>query len=154
MILYPAIDLKGGKCVRLRQGDMARTTIFNDDPAAQARLFAEAGFEWLPCVDLDSASEGRVVNAPSIKEIPAAVKIPMQLGGGIRDWPAIEMWLKAGIARVILGTAALRNPALVKEAARAYPGRIAVGIDASRQGGDRGLGGKFLSRPIRSRLPV
>lgn len=130
MILFPAIDLKGGRCVRLRRGDMASATVFNDDPAAQARIFADAGFAWLHCVDLDGAFEGRSVNVDAIRAIRAAIDLPIQLGGGIRDRAGIEAWLEAGIARVILGTAALRNPALVREAAAAYPGRIAVGIDA------------------------
>lgn len=130
MILFPAIDLKDGACVRLKRGAMESATIFNSDPAAQARAFADAGFEWLHCVDLDGAFQGRSVNAAAIKAIRASVDLPIQLGGGIRDRAGIEHWLDAGIARVILGTAALRNPALVKEAARAHPGRIAVGIDA------------------------
>jgi phosphoribosylformimino-5-aminoimidazole carboxamide ribotide isomerase len=130
MILFPAIDLKDGRCVRLIQGDMAQATVFNDDPAAQARAFETAGFEWLHCVDLNGAFEGRSANAPAIRAILAAIKIPVQLGGGIRDSAAIESWLAEGITRVILGTAAVRNPALVKEAARNFPRRIAVGIDA------------------------
>ncbi len=130
MILFPAIDLKGGRCVRLKRGEMASATVFNDDPADQARLFAEAGFSWLHCVDLDGAFEGRSVNIAAIRAIRAAVDLPIQLGGGIRDRAGIEVWLEAGITRVILGTAALRNPVLVREAARAYPNRIAVGIDA------------------------
>lgn len=130
MIIFPAIDLKDGNCVRLRQGDMAQATIFNHDPAAQARAFESAGFEWLHCVDLNGALAGRSVNAPAIKAILTAIKIPVQLGGGIRDRAAIDFWLAAGVARVVLGTAALRDPALIKEAALAHPGRIAVGIDA------------------------
>ncbi|MGB8363270.1 MAG: 1-(5-phosphoribosyl)-5-[(5-phosphoribosylamino)methylideneamino]imidazole-4-carboxamide isomerase [Rhizomicrobium sp.] len=130
MILFPAIDLKGGRCVRLKRGEMASATVFNDDPADQARLFAAAGFSWLHCVDLDGAFEGRSVNVAAIRAIRAAIDLPIQLGGGIRDRAGIEAWLEAGIARVILGTAALRNPALVHEAAIAYPGRVAVGIDA------------------------
>lgn len=130
MILFPAIDLKGGRCVRLKRGEMASATVFNDDPAAQARRFAADGFSWLHCVDLDGAFEGRSANAPAIAAIRASVDLPIQLGGGIRDRAAIEAWLEAGIARVILGTAALRNPGLVREAAAAHPGRIAVGIDA------------------------
>lgn len=130
MILFPAIDLKGGRCVRLQRGEMASATVFNDDPAAQARLFAAAGFSWLHCVDLDGAFEGQSVNAAAIRAIRAAVALPIQLGGGIRDRAAIEGWLAEGITRLILGTAALRNPALVREAAAAHPGRIAVGIDA------------------------
>lgn len=130
MILYPAIDLKDGACVRLKRGEMDQATIFNADPAAQARSFAGAGFEYLHCVDLNGAFEGRSANAPAIRAIRAAIDLPIQLGGGIRDRAAIDNWLDAGISRVILGTAALRNPQLVKEAARACPGRIAVGIDA------------------------
>ncbi len=130
MILFPAIDLKNGCCVRLKRGEMASATIFNDDPVAQAEIFAKAGFEWLHCVDLDGAFEGRSVNTNAINAIRAKVSLPIQLGGGIRDRAGIDGWLGAGIARVILGTAALRNPALVREAAKAHPGRIAVGIDA------------------------
>lgn len=130
MILYPAIDLKDGACVRLKRGAMAEATIFNDDPAAQARGFADAGFEWLHCVDLNGAFEGRSANTDAIKAIRAGVSLPIQLGGGIRDRAGIDAWLEAGIARVILGTAAVRDSQLVKDAARAHPGRIAVGIDA------------------------
>jgi phosphoribosylformimino-5-aminoimidazole carboxamide ribotide isomerase len=130
MILFPAIDLKGGRCVRLKRGEMASATVFNDDPADQARIFANAGFHWLHCVDLDGAFKGRSVNVDAIKAIRGSVDLPIQLGGGIRDRAGIEIWLSAGITRVILGTAALHNPALVKEAAKANPGRIAVGIDA------------------------
>ncbi len=130
MIIFPAIDLKDGRCVRLRQGDMAQATVFNDDPAAQARAFEAAGFEYLHLVDLNGAFAGRSVNASAIRDIIAAIKIPLQLGGGIRDRDAIEHWLAAGVTRVILGTIAVSNPELVAEAARAYPGRIAVGIDA------------------------
>ena len=130
MILFPAIDLKGGQCVRLKLGDMAEATVFNDDPAAQARAFEAQGFRWLHLVDLDGAFAGRPVNAAAIEAILAAVTIPMQLGGGIRDLAMIETWLARGIRRVILGTVALRDPDLVKDACRRYPGRIAVGIDA------------------------
>lgn len=130
MILYPAIDLKDGACVRLKRGEMDQATIFNNDPAAQARAFADAGFQWLHCVDLNGAFEGRSANTDAIKKIRAAISLPVQLGGGIRDRAAIDAWLEAGITRVILGTAALKNPALVKEAAAAHPTRIAVGIDA------------------------
>jgi phosphoribosylformimino-5-aminoimidazole carboxamide ribotide isomerase len=130
VILFPAIDLKGGSCVRLKRGEMASATVFNEDPGGQARLFADAGFSWLHCVDLDGAFEGCSVNIDAIRAIRAAVNLPIQLGGGIRDRAGIESWLNAGIARVILGTAALRNPALVREAANAYPGQIAVGVDA------------------------
>lgn len=130
MILYPAIDLKDGACVRLKRGEMDQATIFNTDPAAQARAFADAGFQWLHCVDLNGAFEGKSANTDAIKKIRAAIDLPIQLGGGIRDRAGIDGWLEAGITRVILGTAALKNPALVKEAAKAHPGRIAVGIDA------------------------
>jgi phosphoribosylformimino-5-aminoimidazole carboxamide ribotide isomerase len=130
MILFPAIDLKGGQCVRLKLGDMAAATVFNDDPAAQARDFQAQGFRWLHLVDLDGAFAGKPVNAPAVEAILAAIEIPVQLGGGIRDMAMIETWLGRGIGRVILGTVALRNPELVKEACRRFPGRIAVGIDA------------------------
>ena len=130
MILFPAIDLKNGEAVRLQQGDMARATVFSRDPAAQARVFAEQGFTYLHLVDLDGAFTGKPVNAAAVERILAAVKIPVQLGGGIRDRATVDTWLDKGIARVIVGTAAVRDPALVKAAARAYPGRIAVGLDA------------------------
>jgi phosphoribosylformimino-5-aminoimidazole carboxamide ribotide isomerase len=130
MIIFPAIDLKDGVCVRLKKGAMEDATVFNTDPAAQAKSFAEAGFEWLHCVDLNGAFAGRSVNAEAIRAIRAATALPIQLGGGIRDRAAVEGWLEAGITRVILGTAALTDPAFVKEAARAYPGRIVVGADA------------------------
>ena len=130
MILYPAIDLKDGRCVRLLRGDFDRETVFNDDPAAQAARFAAQGFRWLHVVDLNGAAAGRAVNRARVEEILAAVTIPVQLGGGIRDMAAIEMWLARGVARAILGTAALTEPGLVREAARAFPGRVAVGIDA------------------------
>jgi phosphoribosylformimino-5-aminoimidazole carboxamide ribotide isomerase len=130
VILYPAIDLKGGQCVRLVQGDMARATVFNADPAAQARDFANAGCAWLHLVDLDGAFAGAPMNEAAVDAILAAVDIPCQLGGGIRDLATIESWLAKGIARVILGTVALKNPALVRAACISHPGRIAVGIDA------------------------
>ncbi|WP_119460513.1 1-(5-phosphoribosyl)-5-[(5-phosphoribosylamino)methylideneamino]imidazole-4-carboxamide isomerase [Rhodospirillaceae bacterium SYSU D60014] len=130
MILFPAIDLKDGACVRLRQGDMAAATVFNENPAAQARSFAAQGVDWLHLVDLDGAFAGRPMNAAAVDAILAAVDRPCQLGGGIRDRATIDRWLERGIARVILGTAALKDPALVREACRAHPGRIAVGIDA------------------------
>jgi phosphoribosylformimino-5-aminoimidazole carboxamide ribotide isomerase len=130
VILYPAIDLKNGEAVRLRQGDMARATVFNRDPAAQAVLFAQQGFDYLHIVDLDGAFAGKPMNAAAVERILAAVKIPLQLGGGIRDRATIEGWLGKGVTRVIIGTAAVRNPALVREAARAYPQRVAVGLDA------------------------
>ena len=130
MILYPAIDLKGGQCVRLVRGDMGQATVFNDDPADQARAFRDAGFERLHLVDLDGAIEGRAVNDAAVRGILAATDAPAQLGGGIRDRAAIDRWLEAGLARVILGTVALSDPELVKDACKAHPGRIAVGIDA------------------------
>ncbi len=130
MIIFPAIDLKGGRCVRLKRGEMTSATVFNDDPANQAQLFASAGFQWLHCVDLDGAFEGRSMNTNAIEAIRRSVSLPIQLGGGIRDRAAIDAWLAAGITRVILGTAALRNPALVRDAAKAYPERVIVGIDA------------------------
>lgn len=130
MILFPAIDLKDGQCVRLRLGDMEQATVFNDDPAEQARSFESQGFEWLHLVDLNGAFEGRPVNAAAVERILAAIRLPVQLGGGIRSMGQIEAWLGKGIRRVILGTAALRDPDLVRQACRAFPGQIAVGIDA------------------------
>lgn len=130
MILFPAIDLKDGQCVRLKLGEMDAATVFNDDPAAQAKLFEEQGFEWLHIVDLNGAFAGKPVNGDAVDAILAAISMPTQLGGGIRDMATIEHWLSKGIRRVILGTAAVRDPALVREACRAYPGRVAVGIDA------------------------
>jgi phosphoribosylformimino-5-aminoimidazole carboxamide ribotide isomerase len=130
VILFPAIDLKNGEAVRLEQGDMARATTFHRDPAEQARAFATQGFDYLHIVDLDGAFAGRPMNAAAVERILGAVRIPVQLGGGIRDHATIEGWLAKGIARVIIGTAAVRDPALVKEAAKQFPGRIAVGLDA------------------------
>ncbi|MBC8019971.1 MAG: 1-(5-phosphoribosyl)-5-[(5-phosphoribosylamino)methylideneamino]imidazole-4-carboxamide isomerase [Methyloceanibacter sp.] len=130
MILFPAIDLKDGQCVRLRQGEMAQATVFNTDPASQARSFEEQGFEWLHVVDLNGAFEGRPMNEQAVASIFDAVHISIQLGGGIRDLETIVTWLEKGIDRVVLGTAAVRDPALVREAARDFPGCIAVGIDA------------------------
>lgn len=130
MILYPAIDLKDGQCVRLLRGAMDRATVFSDDPAAQARAFQDAGCAWLHLVDLNGAFEGHPVNAAAVESILAATTIPAQLGGGIRDMATIGMWLEKGIARVILGTVAVEDPALVHEAARAFPGQVAVGLDA------------------------
>ncbi len=130
MILYPAIDLKDGKAVRLLRGDMDRATVFNDDPAAQARAFVEAGCEWLHLVDLNGAFAGQPVNAEPVEAILNTCDVPAQLGGGIRDMATIETWLSKGLARVILGTVAVENPTLVREAARAFPGQVAVGIDA------------------------
>jgi phosphoribosylformimino-5-aminoimidazole carboxamide ribotide isomerase len=130
VILFPAIDLKQGHCVRLQQGDMTRATVFNEDPAAQTLAFSRQGFEYLHVVDLDGAFAGHPVNAAAVEAILAAVQIPLQLGGGIRDIGDIERWLEKGVARVIMGTAAVRDPDLVRRAARLYPGRIVVGIDA------------------------
>jgi phosphoribosylformimino-5-aminoimidazole carboxamide ribotide isomerase len=130
VLLFPAIDLKDGTCVRLVRGAMDSATVFNTNPAEQARSFASVGFDWLHIVDLNGAFDGRSVNAEPIKAILAAVKLPIQLGGGIRDRRAIDTWLGAGVKRVILGTAALRDPQLVRDAARSHQGRIAVGIDA------------------------
>ena len=130
MILYPAIDLKEGRCVRLLRGEMSAATVFNEDPAAQAKSFADAGCRWLHLVDLDGAFAGKPMNAASVEAILKAVRVPAQLGGGIRDLATIEAWLGKGIARVILGTAALTNPDLVKEGCRKFPGKVAVGIDA------------------------
>jgi len=130
VILFPAIDLKEGSCVRLVQGDMTRATIFNDNPAEQALTFERQGFEYLHIVDLDGAFAGKPVNAEAVKEILEVIAIPVQLGGGIRDLRTLEAWLEKGVERVIIGTAAVRDPDLVREAARLYPGRIAVGIDA------------------------
>jgi phosphoribosylformimino-5-aminoimidazole carboxamide ribotide isomerase len=130
MILYPAIDLKDGKCVRLLRGDMDKATIFSNSPADQAALFEASGFEWLHIVDLNGAFEGKPVNQAAVKSILERVKMPVQLGGGIRDITMIANWLDAGVSRVILGTIALRNPVLVKEACRLFPDQIAVGIDA------------------------
>ncbi|MGR3813376.1 MAG: 1-(5-phosphoribosyl)-5-[(5-phosphoribosylamino)methylideneamino]imidazole-4-carboxamide isomerase [Cognatishimia activa] len=130
MILYPAIDLKDGNAVRLLHGDMDKTTVFNENPAAQALEFVEAGCEWLHLVDLNGAFAGEPVNAAPVKEILSQTKVPAQLGGGIRDMVTIEMWLTQGLARVILGTVAVENPDLVREAAKAFPGQVAVGIDA------------------------
>ncbi|WP_428032185.1 1-(5-phosphoribosyl)-5-[(5-phosphoribosylamino)methylideneamino]imidazole-4-carboxamide isomerase [Ancylobacter sp.] len=130
MILFPAIDLKDGKCVRLQQGDMARATIFNHDPAQQAAQFEAQGFRYLHIVDLDGAFAGQPVNAGAVERILEAVGMPVQLGGGIRDLARVEDWLEKGITRVILGTAAVRDPDFVKEAARRFPGRVAVGLDA------------------------
>jgi phosphoribosylformimino-5-aminoimidazole carboxamide ribotide isomerase len=130
VILFPAIDLKDGRCVRLIQGDMDQATVFNDDPAAQVTAFESQGFEWLHVVDLDGAFAGKPMNARAVEAILARVKIPVQLGGGIRDMKTVEGWLERGVARVIIGTAAVRDPDFVREAARQHPQRIAVGIDA------------------------
>ncbi len=130
MILYPAIDLKDGVCVRLKRGIMDDATIYNDDPAAQAMQFKKLGFSWLHIVDLNGAFAGQPVNADAVSAILGATDLPVQLGGGIRDLQTIQRWIDRGVARVILGTVALRDPDLVRTAAREYPGRIAVGIDA------------------------
>ncbi len=130
MILYPAIDLKDGQCVRLRLGDMDQSTVFNDDPAAQAYDFVAAGCEWLHLVDLNGAFEGKPVNALAVEAILGATDIPVQLGGGIRDMATIDAWLERGIRRVILGTVAVKDPDLVRAACDKWPGRVAVGIDA------------------------
>jgi len=130
MILYPAIDLKDGNAVRLVHGDMDQTTVFNEDPAAQARAFVAAGCEWLHLVDLNGAFAGEPVNAAPVEAIIDACPVPAQLGGGIRDMVTIERWLDKGLARVILGTVAVEDPALVRQAARAFPGQVAVGLDA------------------------
>ena len=130
MILFPAIDIKDGQCVRLKLGDMAQATVFNDDPAAQAALFEQQGFEYLHIVDLNGAFAGKPVNAAAVEAILRAVAMPVQLGGGIRDLATIEAWLSKGIRRVILGTVAVRDPGLVREACKAFPGHVAVGIDA------------------------
>ena len=130
MILYPAIDLKGGNCVRLLRGDMESATVFNDDPAAQAASFQALGFSWLHIVDLDGAVEGGAHNAEVVSQILKRTALPVQLGGGIRDRAAIERWFEAGVARVVLGTVSVKQPELVREAAQAHPGRVAVGIDA------------------------
>lgn len=130
MILFPAIDLKEGQAVRLQQGDMARATVFHRDPAAQALAFEAQGFRYLHLVDLDGAFAGKPVNAAAVERILDAISIPLQLGGGVRDMATVEGWLGKGVTRVIIGTAAVRDPALVKDAARRFPGRIAVGLDA------------------------
>src|SRR5882724_3066782 len=144
VILYPAIDLKDGACVRLVRGEMASATVFNRDPGLQARHFADAGFSWLHVVDLDGALSGHSQNGAAVAAIRNAVDLPIQLGGGIRDRAAIERWLALGINRVVLGTAALRDPELVRDAAADHPGRIVVGIDAKAVAG--------VARQIR--LPV
>lgn len=132
MILYPAIDLKDGQCVRLLRGEMDAATVFGDDPAAQAASFQAAGCEWLHLVDLNGAFAGTPVNGAAVEAILKAVTVPCQLGGGIRDMATIAMWLEKGLARVILGTVAVEDPALVREAAKAFPGQVAVGIDARK----------------------
>ena len=138
MILFPAIDLKDGACVRLRRGEMSEATVFNADPADQARKFEALGFRWLHCIDLNGSFEGRSANGDAIRAIRSAIKLPLQIGGGIRSMHDVEGWLAAGITRVILGTAALSNPGFVREAARGFPGQIVVAADAR--------GGKVATR--------
>ena len=130
MIFFPAIDLKDGKCVRLFQGDMDQTTVFGDDPAAQAKIFEDAGCSWVHVVDLNGAFEGKPVNEKAVNSILNAISIPIQLGGGIREMATVDFWLERGVRRVILGTAALKDPGLVRAACKEHPGRIAVGVDA------------------------
>jgi phosphoribosylformimino-5-aminoimidazole carboxamide ribotide isomerase len=130
VILYPAIDLKDGQCVRLAQGDMARATVFNDDPAAQAKSFAAQGFSWIHVVDLNGAFAGRAVNSEAVRAILSAVRLPLQLGGGIRTMEQARFWIEASIARIVLGTAAVKDPGFVRAAAKEFPGKVAVGIDA------------------------
>ncbi len=132
MILYPAIDLKDGQCVRVVHGDFATATVFNDNPANQAEQFARAGFDWLHVIDLNGSAEGRPVNAAAVEAILEAVSLPVQLGGGIRSLERIEAWIEAGVSRVILGTVAVRDPALVKEAAKRWPEQIAVSVDVRK----------------------
>ena len=143
MILYPAIDLKDGQAVRLYKGEMDQATVFNDSPADQALAFEQAGCSWIHLVDLNGAFAGTPVNDASVREILSSVSVPCQLGGGIRDMATIAAWIELGLSRVILGTVAVENPALVREAAKAFPGKIAVGLDARRRsGGDPWLGHK------------
>ena len=130
MIFFPAIDLKGGHCVRLVRGDMARATVFSEDPACQARSFEEAGCEWIHVVDLDGAVSGRSVNGDAVRAVVASVTVPVQLGGGLRTLESIERWLDTGVERVVLGTAAVEDPGLVRTACRVFPGRVVVSIDA------------------------
>jgi len=132
VILYPAIDLKDGQCVRVVHGDFATATVFNDDPADQARTWAAAGFEWLHVVDLNGSAEGRPVNGAAVEAILKAVSIPVQLGGGVRTMASIEGWIEAGVSRVILGTAAVRDPEMVKAAAKAWPEQVAVSVDVRK----------------------
>jgi len=131
LILFPAIDLKDGQCVRLKLGEMSQATVFSDDPAAQAAAFEQQGFKYLHIVDLNGAFAGKPVNGAAVEAILKAIAIPAQLGGGIRDLATIEAWLAKGVRRVILGTIAVRNPDLVRDAAKRFPGRVAVGIDAN-----------------------
>ena len=147
MILFPAIDLKNGECVRLLRGDMEQATVFNADPPAQARAFADQGFEYLHVVDLDGAFAGKPVNAEAVKRILSGLTMKMQLGGGVRDMKTVRGWLENGVTRVIIGTAAVRDPDFVREAARLFPGRIAVGIDA--RDGRVAIEGGRKPRPFR-----
>jgi phosphoribosylformimino-5-aminoimidazole carboxamide ribotide isomerase len=130
MILFPAIDMKDGRCVRLLRGDMGQVTVFNDDPSAQARIFADQGFEWLHLVDLNGAVSGKPVNAAAVEGILEAIDIPVQLGGGIRDLDTVAAWLERGVTRVILGTVAVEDPEMVKRACQRFPGQVVVSIDA------------------------
>lgn len=132
MILYPAIDLKDGQCVRVLHGDLSTATVFNTEPAAQAKTFVEAGFHWIHCVDLNGAVQGKAVNAPGVQAILSAVSVPVQLGGGIRTLADIERWIEAGVSRVILGTVAVKDPKIVLEAAKLYPEQIAVSVDVRK----------------------
>lgn len=132
MILYPAIDLKDGQCVRVLHGDLSTATVFNTEPAAQAKSFVEAGFHWIHCVDLNGAVQGKAVNAPGVQAILSAVSVPVQLGGGIRTLADIERWIEAGVSRVILGTVAVKDPKIVLEAAKLYPEQIAVSVDVRK----------------------
>ena len=132
MILYPAIDLKDGQCVRVLHGDLSTATVFNSDPAAQARAWAEAGFHWIHVVDLNGAVQGKAINAPGVEAILAAVSVPVQLGGGIRTLADVERWIEAGVSRVILGTVAVKQPDIVIAAALAYPEQIAVSVDVRK----------------------
>ena len=159
LTLYPAIDLKDGQCVRLRRGAMDDATVYSSDPAAQARAWQDAGFAWLHVVDLNGAFAGRPVNGAAVAAILDAVTVPVQLGGGIRDMAGIEAWLAAGVRRVILGSAAVKNPGLVREACRAFPGRIVVGIDArdgkvATEGGPRPHRSRPATSHCRSRMPA
>ena len=132
MILYPAIDLKDGQCVRVLHGDLSTATVFNTDPAAQARTFVEAGFHWIHVVDLNGAVQGKAINAPGVEAILHAVSVPVQLGGGIRSLADIERWIEAGVSRIILGTVAVKDPKIVLDAARLWPEQIAVSVDVRK----------------------
>ncbi len=158
MRLFPAIDLKEGRCVRLRQGDMAQATVYADDPAAQARAFEQQGFDYLHVVDLDGAFAGKPVNAAAVEAIRAATSFPVQLGGGIRDMRTVEGWLGKGVSRVIIGTAAVRDPDFVKSAAKAFPGQVAVASMPATAGwrwraGPRRRALPRMTSPAASRMP-